>query len=207
MKQDVKCETLLWLPTHHIMRMLSVARHAIGSFFRCIFHGCRRLISFRTWCMQWFTSWYLLCSNVWLLAHHIMRITLSAKHCMHTSCTFRCIGTHYIILTWKTWWCSSYDSILRLKHNPDYNHRTHNTSSTAQGGGRSFKSKKPIGEVGCCDAWMTEQIHWWSERWLERRPSHLSIYLSVYLCICWSVCLLFCVSIYLCIYLSIYLSI
>ena len=30
---------------------------------------------------------------------------------------------------------------------------------TAQGGGRSFKDRKPIGEVGCCDAWMAEQIH------------------------------------------------
>ena len=33
------------------------------------------------------------------------------------------------------------------------------TSSTAQGGGGSFKDRKPIGEVGCCDAWMAEQIH------------------------------------------------
>ena len=32
-------------------------------------------------------------------------------------------------------------------------------SSTAQGGGGGFKSRKPIGEVGCCDAWMADQIH------------------------------------------------
>ena len=38
------------------------------------------------------------------------------------------------------------------------------TSSTAQGGGGSFKNRKPIGEVGCCDAWMAERIHWWTER-------------------------------------------
>ena len=30
---------------------------------------------------------------------------------------------------------------------------------TAQGGGGSFKDKKPIGEVGCCDAWMADQSH------------------------------------------------
>ena len=30
---------------------------------------------------------------------------------------------------------------------------------TAQGGGGSFKDRKPIGEVGCCDAWMAEQSH------------------------------------------------
>ena len=41
------------------------------------------------------------------------------------------------------------------------------TSSTAQGGGRSFKNRKPIGRVGCCDSRMAERIHWWTERWLE----------------------------------------
>ena len=29
----------------------------------------------------------------------------------------------------------------------------------AQGGGGSFKDRKPIGEVACCDASMAEQIH------------------------------------------------
>ena len=30
------------------------------------------------------------------------------------------------------------------------------TSSTAQGGGGSFKNRKPIGEVGCCESRMAE---------------------------------------------------
>ena len=30
-------------------------------------------------------------------------------------------------------------------------------SSTAQGGGGSFKDRKPIGEVSCCDSWMAER--------------------------------------------------
>ena len=34
-----------------------------------------------------------------------------------------------------------------------------NTSSTAQGGGGSFKNRKPIGEVGCCESRMAERIH------------------------------------------------
>ena len=34
-----------------------------------------------------------------------------------------------------------------------------NTSSTAQGGGGSFKNRKPIGEVGCCESGMAERIH------------------------------------------------
>ena len=33
------------------------------------------------------------------------------------------------------------------------------TSSTAQGGSGSFKNKKPIGEVGCCESRMAERIH------------------------------------------------
>ena len=41
------------------------------------------------------------------------------------------------------------------------------TSSTAQGGGGSFKNRKPIGEVGCCDSGMAERSHWWTERWLR----------------------------------------
>ena len=41
------------------------------------------------------------------------------------------------------------------------------TSSTAQGGGGSFKNRKPIGEVGCCESRMAERIHWWTERCLE----------------------------------------
>ena len=41
------------------------------------------------------------------------------------------------------------------------------TSSTAQGGGGSFKNRKPIGLVGCCESRMAERIHWWTERWLE----------------------------------------
>ena len=31
--------------------------------------------------------------------------------------------------------------------------------STAQGGGGSFKNRKPIGEIGCCESGMAERIH------------------------------------------------
>ena len=33
------------------------------------------------------------------------------------------------------------------------------TSSTAQGGGGSFKNMKPIGELGCCESGMAERSH------------------------------------------------
>ena len=95
------------------------------------------------------------------------------------------------------------------------------TSSTAQGGGGSFKNRKPIGEVGCCESRMAERSHWRTERCL-RSPLFLSlslaIYLpthlfSMYLSICWSSYLSLSFSLsshylstYLPIYLSIYLS-
>ena len=72
------------------------------------------------------------------------------------------------------------------------------TSSTAQGGGGSFKNRKPIGKVGCCESGMAERIHWWIERWLMS-PLFLSLSLTIYLPIYLS-------SMYLSIYLSIYLS-
>ena len=94
------------------------------------------------------------------------------------------------------------------------------TSSTAQGGGGSFKNRKPIGEVGCCESGMAERSHWWTERCL-RSPLFLSfslcfsifLWLSTYLPTYWilliylSTYLSVCLSIYHTIYLSIYLSI
>ena len=52
------------------------------------------------------------------------------------------------------------------------------TSSTAQGGGRSFKDRKPIGEVCCCDAWIAEPTHWWTEMRLKLWVSR-SIYMPL----------------------------
>ena len=95
------------------------------------------------------------------------------------------------------------------------------TSSTAQGGGGSFKNRKPIGEIGCCESGMAERSHWWIERRLISLPlsltvylltylsSYISIYLSLYLAIYLSLSLfhLITLSIYLSTYLSIYRSI
>ena len=76
--------------------------------------------------------------------------------------------------------------------------RIHPTSSTAQGGGGSFKNRKPIGEIGCCESGLAERIHWWTERCL-RPPLFLSLSLTIYPPTNLS-------SMYLSIYLSIYLS-
>ena len=110
------------------------------------------------------------------------------------------------------------------------------TSSTAQGGGGSFKNRKPIGEVGCCESRMAERSHWWTDRWLGSPlflslsfsfsdylptyrpislwfrsiylPIHRSIDLSIYLLIlsCLVLSYLIYLSIYLYRSLSIYLS-
>ena len=95
---------------------------------------------------------------------------------------------------------------------------TINTSSTAQGGGGSFKNRKPIGEVGCCESGMAERSHWWTERCLisltlsisffDYLPTYLfSMYLSIDLSIYLSLSLSSNYPIYLSIYLPIYLSI
>ena len=107
------------------------------------------------------------------------------------------------------------------------------TSSTAQGGDGSFKNRKPIGEIGCCESGMAERIHWWTEGdWgllsfslflslsltistylviISYLPIYLSICLPVYLSTCLSiylsVCLSICLPVYLSICLSVYLSI
>ena len=90
----------------------------------------------------------------------------------------------------------------------------YSTSSTAQGGGGSFKNRKPIGEIGCCESGMAERSHWWIERRLISLtlsltiylPTYLSSYVSIYLSIYPSLSLSLS-SNYLFIYLSIYLSI
>ena len=39
----------------------------------------------------------------------------------------------------------------------------HYTSRAARGGGGSFKNRKRIGEIGCCESRMTKQKHSWIE--------------------------------------------
>ena len=88
------------------------------------------------------------------------------------------------------------------------------TSSTAQGGGGSFKNRKPIGEVGCCESRMAERSHWWTDQVVEVSSLSLSFclflwlstYLPTYLSMYPSLSLSVYLSIHLSMYLSIYLS-
>ena len=80
------------------------------------------------------------------------------------------------------WWATLQNQARHVKH-------CKTTSSTAQGGGGSFKNRKPIGEVGCCESGIAERSHWWTERCLITLflslsltiylPTYLSIYLSL----------------------------
>ena len=73
----------------------------------------------------------------------------------------------------------------------------HVNSSTAQGGGGSFKNRQPIGDVGCCESEMAERSHCWTERRLiSLTLVHLSIYLPIYLSIYLSICLAVYLSIF-----------
>lgn len=38
------------------------------------------------------------------------------------------------------------------------------TSSIPRGRGGSFKNRKAIGEIGCCESRMAGRIHWWTEK-------------------------------------------
>ena len=49
--------------------------------------------------------------------------------------------------------------------------------STGQGGGGSFKDRKPVGEVSCCDAWMAERADGPKGGW---HPASLSLSLTLY---------------------------
>ena len=74
--------------------------------------------------------------------------------------TLACFFFWGFLKKWPWWWkwMKMDESVLRIPLN---------TSSTAQGGGGSFKNRKPIGEVGCCESGMAERSHWLTERWLE----------------------------------------
>ena len=56
-----------------------------------------------------------------------------------------------------------------------------NTSSTAWGGGRSFKNRKPIGEIGCCESRMSEQKHWLTDYLASLLTHELTNWLIDYL--------------------------
>ena len=90
---------------------------------------------------------------------------------------------------------------FRSEHPPTVDISNICTSSTAQGGGGSFKNRKPIGEVGCCESGIGKANPLMDRKVLE--VSSLSLSFSDYLLTYQPI---FYVSIYRFIYRSIYLS-
>jgi hypothetical protein len=93
---------------------------------------------------------YFVCLSV-----HIFTCGYTHIHaCMHAYITLHYITLHYFTLHYIT-----------SHHIHTYKH----TSSTAQGGGRNFKNRKPIGEVGC---WWLELCFLEGLQWLQWSPYH-----------------------------------
>ena len=68
-----------------------------------------------------------------------------------------------VVIVISVWYSNGSDGMIGNVFVVNFNHfETHDTlytSSTAQGGGGSFKNRKPLGEVGCCESGMAEQSH------------------------------------------------
>ena len=143
------------------------------------------------WCMKTMSKMH--CPWAWMPREVLMHLR-RVKHWNLSAC--RCCDPSQGDISWVTL-LPDYSSI----YVPNKSFIIFNiffTSSTAQGGGVSFKNRKPIGEVGFCESGMAKRIHWWTERCL-RSPLCLSLSLTIYLSI-------FYVSTYLSSYLSLSFS-
>ena len=83
-----------------------------------------------------------------------------AKHISKSKCTKHTIYTpqHYNYNYITQLHSTTATTTTTLHYTPLHCTKLHyTTSSTAQGGGGSFKNRKPIGEVGCCESGMAER--------------------------------------------------
>ena len=111
---------------------------------------------------------------------------------------------HGVFLTLWWWWPWEKNTCVMVEmHSLDV--LLQHTSSTAQGGGRSFKDRKPIGNIGLWSRMGGSTSRWRIDRRLECRPleSSLSIYLFISFHIFFDLSI--CLFVYLLVHLSIYL--
>ena len=106
--------------------------------------------------------------RAWLVAenetHHVCSIVSVTRECL---CILYSLHVYVYLVVYLSWYgcqihdmtiwygCILYNSCKFL-----YQHLWI-PARPAQGGGGSFENRKPIGEFGCCEWWMAEQIHWW----------------------------------------------
>ena len=98
----------------------------------------------------YYNAWtdYFHTSHLHLISTHLIWLFLIFYHVLHKTRSSTTFCTTKLAQTTSQYWCMS-------------------TSSTAQGGGGSFKNRKPIGDVDCCESGMAERSHWLTEWWFE----------------------------------------
>ena len=116
-------------------------------------------------CLGWFLPWMekntrRLILILWIIMKNpvcppCIKLKLYIHKKGHTHINIYILYIHSIhVFLWRlpTYYHMGYDS---QKCTP-----CSHTSSTAQGGGGSFKKRKTIGEIGCCESRMSKQKHW-----------------------------------------------
>ena len=152
--------------------------HGLNLHAHFCFMFCQFWLKCHSFLSQFFNAGFHI--NFWFLRITSLTITNDTRFSSNTwnkiVVYIKYITLHYITLHYNT---LPYHTI------PYHTY----TSSTAQGGGGSFKNRKPIGEIGCCESGTAERSHWWTERCLISLtlslsfsgylPTYPSIYLSI----------------------------
>ena len=122
-----------------------------------------------TWIIHHYHNYKIVAYNS--LVEYIYIYTVYALSGFHYYIPIFYLADTYIIMAiimWPIHHYSNYSGIEYIKlHITVISYPYLVTSSTAQGGGGSFKNRKPIGEVGCCESGMAGRSHWLTEKWLE----------------------------------------
>ena len=104
-------------------------------------------LSFRKWCCNWLTNWYRALSVSDVRSDLIVTIEILEFQNPTIGCGITTATEVEIEISLQAW--------LR------------NICCIPRRWRKFQNMTPPTGEVGCCDSRMAEQIHWWTERWLE----------------------------------------
>ena len=195
---------------------------------RCWFGVSQGPLVMIRWCFPCVSCWYVWTMNIsrgyllppWNICNH--NPSLVTAHRVRNRILLGVSAKFHPCLGWPLTTKLSVMS-LKVRHQPSIEASPKSIQVVpAQGGGGSFKNRKPIGEVGCCESGMAERSHWWTERCLisltlslsfsDYLPAYQPIfYISIYRSIDLSISLSLslssnCLSIYLSVCLSVCLS-
>ena len=139
-----QCFTFVFSFFNHYFQQFSAEGYLLLFFFRgrfCFFWGVPGSM------LSCFSDFLLLCFSCFS-AVLLLCFLLSLLLCFSCFSAF-CFSCFFLFLL-LCFPCFSAFVLLCLSTS---------TSSTAQGGGGSFKNRKPIGRVGCCESRMAERSH------------------------------------------------